>query len=194
MIAYLRGKVLHKGSDSVVVDVGGVGYEVVMDRLSLSELDGEGATVGLYVRTVVREDAITLYAFPDLVRREVFDHLVKVAGIGPRLAIQILGGRNIGELVRAVRQKDIRALEALPGVGKKLAERLVLELSEKFRALQIPTRDEKEGERLRDVRSALLNLGFGPREVDAAVRALSPVEGEGLEELIRRAIALITQG
>lgn len=194
MIAYLRGKLLHIGADSVVVDVGGVGYEVVMDRLSLSELDGEGATVGLYVRTVVREDAITLYAFPDLVRREVFDHLVKVAGIGPRLAIQILGGRNIGELVRAVRQKDIRALEALPGVGKKLAERLVLELSEKFRALQIPTRDEKEGERLRDVRSALLNLGFGPREVDAAVRALSPVEGEGLEELIRRAIALITQG
>lgn len=194
MIAYLRGKVLHKGSDSVVVDVGGVGYEVVMDRLSLSELDGEGATVGLYVRTVVREDAITLYAFPDLVRREVFDHLLKVAGIGPRLAIQILGGRNIGELVRAVRQKDIRALETLPGVGKKLAERLVLELSEKFRALQIPTRDEKEGERLRDVRSALLNLGFGPREVDAAVRALSPVEGEGLEELIRRAITIITQG
>lgn len=196
MIAYLRGTVIHVGHDGVVVDVGGVGYEVLLDRLALSAIEGDGAEVGLFIRTVVRDDAITLYGFPLALGREVFDLLVTVTGIGPRLASQILGGMPLAALVRAVRDKDVRALATLPGVGRKLAERLALELSEKFLALVVEAEgDERRATRaggvLDDVRSALLNLGFGAREVEAAVRSLEPAEGEGLEDVIRRAIAAL---
>ncbi len=196
MIAYLRGTVIHVGHDGVVVDVGGVGYEVLLDRLTLSAIEGDGAAVGLFVRTVVRDDAITLYGFPQALGREVFDFLVTVTGIGPRLASQILGGMPLKDLVRAVRDKDVRALATLPGVGRKLAERLALELSEKFLALAVEAEGDERGAGraggvLDDVRSALLNLGFGAREVEAAVRSLDPADGEGLEDLIRRAIAAL---
>lgn len=194
MIAYLRGKVIHVGHDGVVVDVGGVGYEVLLDRLALSAIHSDEGPVGLFIRTVVREDAITLYGFPQAIGREVFDLLVTVSGIGPRLACQILGGMPLSELVRAVRERDVRALATLPGVGRKLAERLALELSEKFVALAFETEDVRgtkaEGV-LDDVRSALINLGFTPREVEAAVRSLEPAEGESLEDLIRRAISAL---
>lgn len=193
MIAYLRGTVIQVGRDGVVVDVGGVGYEVLLDRLALSAIEGDGAEVGLFVRTVVRDDAITLYGFPQALGREVFDLLVTVTGIGPRLALQVLGGMPLPDLVRAVRDKDVRALATLPGVGRKLAERLALELSEKFLALEVETGEARPTARaggvLDDVRSALLNLGFTAREVEAAVRTLEPRGDEGLEDLIRQAIS-----
>lgn len=193
MIAYLRGTVIQVGRDGVVVDVGGVGYEVLLDRLALSTIEGDGAEVGLFVRTVVRDDAITLYGFPQALGREVFDLLVTVTGIGPRLALQVLGGMPLPDLVRAVRDKDVRALATLPGVGRKLAERLALELSEKFLALEVETGEARPTARaggvLDDVRSALLNLGFTAREVEAAVRTLEPRGDEGLEDLIRQAIS-----
>ncbi len=196
MIAYLRGTVIHVGHDGVVVDVGGVGYEVLLDRLALSAIEGDGAAVGLFIRTVVRDDAITLYGFPQVLGREVFDLLVTVTGIGPRLASQILGGMPLPDLVRAVRDKDVRALATLPGVGRKLAERLALELSEKFVALGVEAEGEGRGATraggvLDDVRSALLNLGFGAREVEAAVRSLEPGDKESIEGLIRQAIAFL---
>lgn len=194
MIAHLRGTVIHVGHDGIVVDVGGVGYEVLLDRLALAAIEGCGAEVDLFIRTVVRDDAITLYGFPLALGREVFDLLVTVTGIGPRLASQILGGMPLPDLVRAVRDRDVRALATLPGVGRKLAERLALELSEKFLALSVETGERgasQVGGILDDVRSALLNLGFGAREVEAAVRSLEPSEGEGIEDLIRRAIAAL---
>lgn len=196
MIAYLRGSVIHVYHDRVVLDVGGVGYEVLLDRLALSAIQGEGAEAALFIRTVVRDDAITLYGFPQPLGREVFDQLVTVAGIGPKLASQIMGGMPLPDLVRAVRNKDLRTLSALPGVGRKLAERLALELSERFLALDVDIAASGRGTptaqgALDDVRSALLNLGFGAREVEAAMRSLEPVEGEGLEDLIRRAIAVL---
>jgi len=192
MIGFLRGRLIHVSEDGVVVDVAGVGYEVLMDRLSLSSIAADGSEVELYVRTVVREDAITLYGFLDATSRRVFDHLVTVNGIGPRLASQILGGMPLQELVRAVREKDVRTLVALPGVGRKLAERLALELSEKFWTIEAagaPAPSSRNADAMDDVRSALLNLGFTAREVEAAVRSLQPEAGEGLEDLIRRAIA-----
>ncbi len=193
MIAYLRGSVIHMARDSVVVDVGGVGYEVLLDRLAMSAIEGNGAEVGLFIRTVVRDDAIALYGFPQALGREVFDLLVTVKGVGPKNAMQILGGMPLPDLVRAVRDKDVRALASLPGVGRKLAERLALELSEKFLGLKVElgTGVTRGAGILDDVRSALLNLGFGAREVEAAVRSLEPAEGQGIEDLIRRAIAVL---
>lgn len=198
MIAYLQGHVIHVGRDGVVINVGGVGYEVLLDRLTLSAVQGDGAPVRLFIRTVVRDDAITLYGFSQALGRDVFDLLVTVTGIGPRLASQILGGMPLRDLVRAVRDKDLRVLATLPGVGRKLAERLALELSEKFLALDVDIGGDERGPTpaegaLDDVRSALLNLGFGAREVEAAVRSLQPAEGEGIEDLIRRAIAALNK-
>lgn len=189
MIAYLRGKVLAVGQGSVIVDVSGVGYEVVLDRLTLSKIEGNGQEVELFIRTVVREDGISLYGFCDTLSRQVFDLLTTVTGVGPRLAAQILGGMPATALVQAVRDNDLRALTSLPGVGRKLAERIVLELSEKFRLLEIEERPKSD--LLDDLRSALLNLGFAPKEVEVSIRSLEIKGGEGLEDLLRKAISFL---
>jgi Holliday junction DNA helicase RuvA len=190
MIGYLRGRVRDKGPAAVVVDVGGVGYDVQVDRQTLADLGPDGSETALHVRTVVREDAITLFGFASVAARDVFDLLCGVAGVGPKLASQILGGLPLPELVQAVRVKDLCRLVSIPGVGRKTAERLGLELSDKFLLLPIeaPTSPTGVPDRLAaDVRSALSNLGFGPRDIESALRALKPAPG--FEELLRQAIA-----
>ena len=193
MIGFLRGRVLDRGVSSVVIDVGGVGYDVCLDRQTAATLPPDGTEVSLHVRTVVREDAITLYGFPDPVARVVFDMLTGGAGVGPKLAAQILGGMPLPEFVQAVRAKDVRRLGQISGVGRKIAERLALELSEKFMALAVEAPASPAGLPARlvdDVRSALANLGFGARDIDGALRALKPDPGPAhLEGLLRQAIA-----
>lgn len=192
MIGYLRGRVLDRASGAIVVDVGGVGYDVTVDRQTMLLVGDVGSEVALHVRTVVREDAITLFGFADAIGRDVFDMLTGVAGVGPKMASQILGGFPLPEFVEAVRAKDIRKLCSIPGVGRKTAERLVLELGEKFMSLPVEAPAEPAGLAAglaQDVRSALANLGFGPRDVESAIRALKPEAGANLEGLLRQAIA-----
>lgn len=195
MIGYLRGILRHVDGGEAVVDVGGVGYEVQVDRQTLAALGPVGEPAVLWVRTMVREDAITLHGFGTPEARQVFDLVIQVSGVGPRLGTQIVGGMPLAELVAAVREKDLRSLSKIPGVGKKIAERLVLELAAKFLALPIQTEPLPQGipaALLDDLRSALANLGFGPRDVEAAIRKIDVPEGAvDLEDLVLRSLATL---
>jgi Holliday junction DNA helicase RuvA len=195
MIGFLRGKVVAMGTADITVDVGGVGYEVVVDRQSRLGVGPVGSEVVLWIRTLVREDAISLFGFDSEVGRTVFDLLVSVSGIGPKMGSAILGGFSLAELVEAVREKNTKKLSTISGVGKKTAERLVLELCEKFMALPIeaPLRPAGIPSLLfDDVRSALANLGFAPRDVESVLRAVPLDVHPTLEGLVRYALSILT--
>ncbi len=196
MIGRLKGRLVSCAGGIALVDVGGVGFEVLVDAQSALDLGMPGDSVTLSIRTVVSEDAIRLFGFFDETARDVFDMLRNVSNIGPKMAIGIMGGLPLHVMVQAVREKDVRLLATINGVGKKTAERLVMELGEKFMALPIvgpsitgaiaPTV-------VSDVRSALGNLGYNPRDVDAAIRALDPVNPDAkLEDLVMAALAWLS--
>jgi len=191
VIGYLRGKIRDRTEGCLVVDVGGGGFDVHVDRQTMKDLAQTDAEVELYVRTVVRDDGITLYGFLDKVSRDAFDMLTQVSGVGPKSASQILGGMPFAEFVEAVRTKDVRRLAQIPGVGRKIAERMALELSERFMALPVEGPSPRAGipaALVDDLRSALSNLGYGAREVEAALRSLRPGQAD-LQELLKQAIA-----
>jgi Holliday junction DNA helicase RuvA len=195
MIGYLRGRVAAIGPNDVIVDVGGVGYEVVVDRQARMAIGPTGSELVLWVRTIVREDAITLFGFDGEIGRTVFDLLVTVSGIGPRMASAILGGFPLEELVEAVREKNLKKLTTITGVGKKTAERLVLELCDKFFALPVVASTRPDGippALFVDVRSALANLGFTVRDVEAALRLIKPESPPTLEGVVRQALAVLS--
>jgi len=197
MIAFLRGKVLQTGTGSIVLDVNGIGYEVVVDSNTLARVGNTDQEVGLYIRTVVREDSFTLYGFTDEVARDVFDMLLKVASVGPKLASQVMSGVSLPELIRAVRKKDLGTLTGITGVGRKLADRITLELSDKFMELPVTTAvedGELSGDMRDDVRSALVNMGFRSRDVEGAVGTLKPGPDDDLERLIKHALASLKKG
>src|SRR5438309_3487689 len=158
MIAHLRGRVLSKRPNHAVVDVNGVGYEVAISVPTFSELPTAGAEVSLHIHTHVREDALSLYGFLRIAEKHLFEKLLTVSGIGPKLAITILSGMAADEMVGAIRGGDIARLTRIPGIGKKTAERMVLELRDK---LPMPT---------------------GTAEVSMA--AASPVEEDVLSALV----------
>jgi Holliday junction DNA helicase RuvA len=195
MIGHLRGRLLAVEGTEVLIDVGGVGYEVVVDRQTMAGLGTPGFETALWIRTAVREDAITLYGFATADARLVYDLLTGVSGVGPKLASQILGGMPLEDLVQAVREKDLKRLCQISGVGKKMAERLALELAEKFMALPIVASSTASGlpaGLMADVRSALGNLGFPPRDVEAAIRGLKPGQAKAnLEDVVREALAIL---
>ncbi len=200
MIAYLDGSLLVKGPASVLVNVNGVGYEVLVSQRTLAALPSEGERVALWVHTQVSQDAIQLVGFGDLVERSVFLELTQVSGIGPRLALNILSQIDTPSLVAAVRSRDLRVLTALSGVGKKTAERILVELSEKasFRLLevadQLPTPTSPPDDALlAQLRAALEGLGYRRKEIDPVLAKLKP-ELEalgGIEAAVLRALALI---
>lgn len=195
MIGYLRGHVVALSVNDVTVDVGGVGYEVVVDRQARMGIGPTGSEMVLWIRTVVREDAITLFGFDSEVGRSVFDLLVTVSGIGPRMASAILGGFPLSELVEAVREKNTKKLTSISGVGKKTAERLVLELFDKFLELPVEAPSRPAGmppALFDDVRSALANLGFSPRDVESALRIITPDATPTLESVVRQALNILS--
>jgi len=196
MIGRLKGRVVSCQNGVAVVDVGGVGFEVFVDAQTSLDLGVPGDSVVLLIRTVVREDAISLFGFFDESAREVFDLLRNVTGIGPKMAIGIMGGLPMHVMVQAVREKDIRLLSTISGVGKKTAERLVMELGDRFMALPIvaPSISSAVAPSIvSDLRSALANLGYNPRDVDAAIRALDPVKPDArLEDLVMDALARLS--
>jgi Holliday junction DNA helicase RuvA len=162
MIAHLRGKLLAKHPNQIVVETGGVGYELNISIPTFSELPASGSEVALHVHTHVREDLIALYGFLRPEEKQLFEKLITVSGIGPKLAITILSGMAADELAVAIRGNDLMRLTKIPGIGKKTAERMVLELRDKLPAVtgvSAPTMPAMSATE-EDVLSALVNLGY----------------------------------
>jgi Holliday junction DNA helicase RuvA len=197
MIGYLRGQLLYKKPNLVVVDVQGVGYEVNIPLTSFYELPGEGNEVVLRIHTHVREDALTLFGFSSQREKEFFLKLISISGIGPKLAISILSGAKVEELAQAVVEGNIVRLTAIPGVGRKTAERVILELKNQLTRFLLPEQvqaaqsSEARSDALQDdILSALVNLGY-PKP--AAEKALSTVLNSGesertFEDLLRHTL------
>jgi Holliday junction DNA helicase RuvA len=197
MIALLRGTLLEKHPNQAVVEVGGVGYDVTIPISTYAHLPDSGAEVRLRIHTHVREDALALYGFLTQDEKALFERLIGVSGIGPSLAVKILSGLAAIELIHAIRRGEVERLVRIPGVGKKTAERMVLELRDKLPAPagEEPAAPVSAGalsEIEQDVLSALLNLGCARPQAEAAVRKAKPA-GAALdfEPLFRRALELV---
>jgi Holliday junction DNA helicase RuvA len=178
MIAFLRGRVFEKQPNRVIVDVQGVGYEVHVPLSTYYEIGDSGADVVLRVYTHVREDALQLYGFITDLERQLFERLIGISGIGPKLAVSVLSGMDTRDLIAAVQRGDVGRLTGIPGVGKKTAERIVLELKDRLAQLAPPAAEGgvaviSPADRLRaDLLSALQNLGYHRPLADKVVDAV----------------------
>ena len=200
MIAHLRGKLLSKKPNRVIIEAGGVGYEVSIPVSNFYELGEDGSEVSLRIFTHVREDALSLYGFRTEQEKTLFERLISVAGVGPKLAITILSGLEMEELVPAIRKGDVARLLCMPGVGKKTAERLVVELRDKLMDLEItagkaePSPDVELGRTEEDVLSALGNLGYARGAAANAVREAHAASPNGdFEQLLRSSLRLLAR-
>jgi Holliday junction DNA helicase RuvA len=197
VIAHLRGRLLRKGAQDAVVDVGGVGYRVAIPVSTFYRLGDPGSEVSLLVHTHVREDTLALYGFLTEEERMLFERLLSVSGVGPKVAVGILSGIEAPELVAALRTGDVARLTRIPGVGRKTAERLVLELKDKMAAFTTAVSPASEAEPSaaeEDLLSALLHLGYGRPEAERAVaRALKGAEPDArFEDLLRRTLQVLS--
>ncbi len=182
MIAFLRGRVLDKHPNRIIIDVNGVGYDVHVPLSTYYDIGEAGADVSLRVHTHVREDALQLYGFLTPLEQLVFERLIGISGIGPKLAVAVLSGIDSRELVTAVQRADIARLTRIPGVGKKTAERIVLELKDRLADVSVPVEaggtGPSTGDRLRhDLLSALQNLGYHRPLAEKAVDATWKSDG-----------------
>ncbi len=199
MIAALRGNVLEKGLDEAVIDVGGVGYRVAFSTLTLGRLPPEGEPVQVRVRTVVREDAFELFGFLSRAEEELFMLLTSVSHVGPRLALSVMSGMEVPELVAALGRGEVARLTKIHGVGKKTAERLVLELKDKVKTLhleQVASEAKPSApvsENMADLVSALVNLGYKQPQAEKAAEVASERLGAeaALQSLVREALKLL---
>jgi Holliday junction DNA helicase RuvA len=206
MIAHLSGTLLAKQATSVILDVGGVGYEVTIPVSIFYDMEEPGAHIALRIYTYVREDALQLFGFRTARERELFTLLISVSGIGPKSAIAMLSGMNADEIVNAIRSNNLARLTSIPGLGKKTAERLVIELRDKMTALSHPALDAElaaqasgaapsEDTLREDTLSALTNLGY---QRAAAEKALNQAMQEGgdlsVELLLRRSLKSLSKG
>ena len=193
MIAHLRGRILEKHPSHVILEAAGVGYEVTISVPSFSGLPAEGAEVSLYIHTHVREDTLALYGFLRREEKQLFERLIGVSGIGPKLAITVLSGIAADALVTALRGNDLAALTRIPGVGKKTAERMVLELRDKLDGLAAAPAPPPATRMEEDVVSALVNLGYQRASAEQAVkRALEKAGiGASFEQVFRQTMGLM---
>ena len=187
MIGRLSGKLAGKQPPQVLVDVGGVAYELDVPMSTFYSLPATGEAVSLYTHLVVREDAHTLYGFATLEERTAFRQLIRISGIGARTALSVLSGLSVGELAQAVALQEAGRLVKVPGIGKKTAERLLLELKGKLADAAAAPGQEKAS----DVVTALIALGYSEKEAAAATRALPP--GLALAEGIRAALKALAK-
>jgi len=172
MIAHLRGRLFSKRPGQAIVEAGGVGYDVVIGVPAFAALPAEGAEVSLFIYTVVREDTLALFGFLELQEKRLFERLITVTGVGPKLAVTILSGLSPEHTVSAIRAQDHAMLTRIPGVGKKLAERLVVELKDKLEDMATAPVPRIAGPAADDVLSALVNLGY---QRPAALKAIETV-------------------
>jgi len=194
VIAHLRGRILRKGPQEAVLDVGGVGYRVAIPVSTFYRLGEPGAEVELRTYTHVREDTLALYGFLTAAEQDMFERLISVGGVGPRLAVNILSGIEVPDLVAALRTSDVSRLTRVPGVGKKTAERLIVELKDKMPAVvadEAPAARTAAGPK-EDLLSALVNLGYSRVEVERGVDRVLREDGSGrFEDLLRRALQIV---
>jgi Holliday junction DNA helicase RuvA len=202
LIAHLSGTLLAKQPTSAIVDVGGVGYEVVIPLSTYYELGENGSQVQLRIYTHVREDALQLFGFKTARERELFLQLISVNGVGPSLAIKLLSGMNADEMIASIRTNNLVRLVAIPGVGRKTAERLVVDLRDKIAALSSPALEEEfvakavaagelaSTESMRDdAMSALANLGYQRAAAEKAVKNAIDEGGDlSVEVILRRSL------
>ena len=192
MIGFLRGVLRRKEPPTLLVEVGGVGYELEAPMTTFYELPAVGESVALHTHLVVREDAHLLYGFMRETQRRQFRALLKVNGVGPRVALAVLSGLNESELIRCVINDDVTRLTQVPGIGRKTAERLIVELRDKLAnepaiAPVVASTAPVERDPLAEAVSALIALGYKPPEASRAVRAVS-AQGLSTEEIIRQAL------
>ncbi|HET8644845.1 MAG TPA: Holliday junction branch migration protein RuvA [Vicinamibacteria bacterium] len=197
MIAHLSGRVLRKSPQEVVLDVGGVGYRVSIPLTTFYRLGAEGEAAALRVHTHVREETIALFGFLTVSEHELFEKLIAVAGVGPKLAVNILSGIETDELMAALRGGDLARLTRIPGVGRKTAERLVLELKDKMPPAPSPSAEPVAGDGAadtEDVLSALVHLGYSRGEAERAVERAAREGGpRRFEDLLRQALRALSR-
>jgi Holliday junction DNA helicase RuvA len=196
VIAQLRGKILRKAPQELVLDVAGVGYRATIPLSTFYRLGAPGDEVSLLVHTHVREDAFALFGFLTASEQALFERLLSVAGVGPRLAVGILSGIETPDLVGALRSGDVARLTRIPGVGKKTAERLVVELKDKMEGLEgtEPAAAGAPAPRQDDLVSALVHLGYSRNEAERGVERALAEGGDGrFEELLRRTLQILSR-
>jgi holliday junction DNA helicase RuvA len=202
MIARIRGTLVDKHPGTVIVDVGGVGYEITVPLSTYQQVGEIGSPLELHVHTHVREESLALFGFSSRIEKSLFTRLIGVAGVGPKTAVALLSGLGSADLIEAVRRKDIRRLATVPGIGRKTAERITVEIADRLDALDPAA--EGAGRRhgapgLRDdIASALVNLGYNARSADeAAAAALEAETATGvtpsLEFLLKRALRTLAR-
>jgi Holliday junction DNA helicase RuvA len=199
MIAYLRGTLLEKKPSRLIVDVGGVGYDVQVPLSTFYVLGDPGGQVSLRIYTQVREDVLALYGFATPLEQDLFERLIGTSGIGPKLALAVLSGIEPAELIKAIRLQDVARLTAIPGVGKKTAERIGLELKDRLPVLAGPGQEpieEAPADQLRaDLLSALLNLGYPRAVAERAIeKTLTGSEDPGFEQALREVLRSLMKG
>jgi Holliday junction DNA helicase RuvA len=195
MIAHLRGKLLAKHPNQAILETSGVGYDVTISVPTFSDLPGVGGEVALHIHTHVREDSLALYGFLRAAEKALFEKLITVSGIGPKLAITILSGMVADEMVGAIRGNDISRLTRIPGIGRKTAERMVLELRDKLpqavsgEAPAVPSLNAVE----EDVLSALINLGYQRPMAERALTSVTRTGSLSFEGMFRQALAALSK-
>lgn len=195
MIAHLRGKLIHKQPGQAIVEAAGVGYDVTISVPTFTALPSVGGETALHIHTQVREDAISLFGFLEREEKRLFERLITVSGVGPKLAITLLSGLSAERTVQAIRAQDHAQLTRIPGVGKKLAERLVVELKDKLNDFAAaPTPSVVQGAAVDDVLSALVNLGYqrlaAEKAIEQAVSKDKALAGD-FDGLFRGALKVI---
>jgi Holliday junction DNA helicase RuvA len=200
VIASLRGRLAELGNGQCVVEAGGVGYLVSVSTFTAGALPAAGGEVFLRVRQVVREDALLLFGFSGAEELRLFDLLVSVSGVGPKLAMAVLSGLRPEALARAIRDENVAALVAIPGIGRRTAERLVVELRDRIGHLPAAAPAREGGgilprdERMRDAVSALTRLGYTATQAEEALREVAGgAEDPTLEDLVRRSLSRLSR-
>ncbi|MFQ5697801.1 MAG: Holliday junction branch migration protein RuvA [Myxococcota bacterium] len=190
MIARLEGRLAEKRPERLTLDVGGVGYEVRVPLSTFLELPDEGKTLRLRIHTYLRQDQLLLYGFGTEAERTAFELLLQTSGVGPRLALAILSGLSVAALANAIRRDEFRSLLQIPGVGRKTAERICIDLRDKVDALAIDSPSPVEVDDAESAISALENLGYPRARAERAVQAAREAapEDAGIETLIREAL------
>lgn len=196
MIAHLRGRLIARRPNQAIIETGGVGYDVTISVPTFSELPAVGSEISLHIHTHVRDDQIALYGFLRSEEKQLFEKLITVSGIGPKLAITILSGMAAEEMAGAIRGNDVARLTKIPGIGRKTAERMVLELRDKLppdgseKTPTAPVLDPVQ----EDVLSALMNLGYQRAAAEKALSAVtSGPNGRSFDSLFRAALAIMAK-
>jgi len=194
MIAHLRGRLLSKHPNQAIVECGGVGYDVVITVPTFADLPEAGSDVALFIHTHVREDQIALFGFLRAEEKRLFEKLLIVSGIGPKLAVTILSGMKASDMVGAIRSGDVARLTKIPGIGRKTAERMVLELKDKLEEFTAAPPPPAVSPLEDDVISALVNLGYQRAAAERALAVASRAAGSAnFDKLFRESLAVLSK-